>query len=97
MILHILLLQPKPETTAEEMQIILEKVKALREKIPGIVEIQASANRNTFNQGYTYGFVMTFVDEDHLKAYSPHPEHKAVSSELRRLCEKLLNFDIAKE
>ncbi len=94
MIIHTLLLQPRPETTREEMLAILERVQALKDKIPGIVNIQAGENRNQFHQGYTYGFIMTFVDEEHLRAYSPHPEHKAVSGDLRRLCEKLLNFDI---
>ncbi|HLZ56185.1 MAG TPA: Dabb family protein [Ktedonosporobacter sp.] len=93
MITHILLLEPKPETTPEEMEAVLERVKALQEKIPGIVDVQTSPNLNQYNHGFTYGFVMRFVDEDHLKAYSPHPEHKAVSADLRRLCNRLLNFD----
>jgi heme-degrading monooxygenase HmoA len=93
MIVHVLLLQPKPETTHEEMLNVLEQVKALKDKIPGIIDIQVSQNRNPNNYGYTYGFVMSFVDEEHLKAYSPHPEHRAVSAQLRRLCSTLLNFD----
>jgi len=97
MIIHTLLLQPKPETTKEEMQSVLARVKALKDKIPGLVDIQADENRNTSNQGYTYGFIMRFVDQEHFQAYFPHPEHKAVSPELRRLCTSLLNFDIAEE
>jgi hypothetical protein len=61
------------------------------------VDIQVGENKNPYNQGYTYGFVMKFIDEEHLKAYSPHPEHKAVSPELRRLCDVLLNFDLTQE
>jgi heme-degrading monooxygenase HmoA len=93
-ILHTLLLQPKSETTAEEMQAVLAQVKALQQKIPGIVDIQAGENSNVHNQGYTFGFVMRFVDEEHFKAYFPHPEHRAVGAELRRLCAVLLNFDL---
>ncbi len=33
---------------------------ALKEKIPGIVAIQAGEKRNLKNQGYTYG-IITFV------------------------------------
>ncbi|HLZ60825.1 MAG TPA: Dabb family protein [Ktedonosporobacter sp.] len=93
MITHILLLEPKPETMDEEMLAVLERVKALQEKIPGIMSVQTSKNLNQFHHGFTYGFVMSFVDKEHLQAYSPHPEHKAVSADLRRLCSKLLNFD----
>ena len=47
MIIHTLLLQPKPETTDEDMQRVFEQVKALREKIPGIIDIQAGKNENS--------------------------------------------------
>ncbi|QBD80197.1 Dabb family protein [Ktedonosporobacter rubrisoli] len=97
MIYHILLAQPKPETTPEEMEAIFAQFKALKGKIPGLLDVQAGPNKHTVNQGYTYGFVMTFVDEEHLKAYSPHPAHRAISPELRRLSSTLLNFDIPQE
>jgi antibiotic biosynthesis monooxygenase (ABM) superfamily enzyme len=94
LITHIVLLQPKPETTSEETEAVLEQVKALKGKIPGLIEVQVGANGHTAHQGYTYGFVMRFVDDEHLKAYSPHPAHRVVSPELRRLSTYLLNFDI---
>src|SRR5438045_3382049 len=97
MITHIVLLEPKPETTPEEMDAVLEQVKALKDKIPGLVSVQAGENRHAAHFGYTYGFIMHFVDEEHLKAYSPHPAHRAVSPELRRLCIHLLNFDLPQE
>jgi quinol monooxygenase YgiN len=97
MIIHIVLLQPKPETTPEQMDAVLAQVKALKEKIPGLLDVQAGANQHNAHQGYTYGFVMHFVDEEHLKAYSPNPAHRAVSSQLRQLCGTLLNFDIPQE
>ncbi len=37
---------------------------------------------SNYNQGYTYGFVMRFVDAEHHKAYAPHPEHQVVSQKL---------------
>lgn len=83
MITHIVLLQPKPETAPEELEAVLERVKALKGQIPGLLAIQAGASRHSANQGYTYGFVMQFDNEEHLRAYSPHPAHKAVSPELR--------------
>jgi len=94
LITHIVLLQPKSETTTEEMEAVLERVKALKGQIPGLIEVQVGANRHYAHQGYTYGFVMRFDTEEHLKAYSPHPAHRAVSPELRRLSTYLLNFDL---
>ena len=92
--IHVLLLQPKPETTEEEMEAVLSKIEALQHKIPGITKIQAGKNRNPNNHGHTYGFIMYFVDDEHFQAYFPHPEHRAIGAELRRLCSRLLNFDI---
>ena|SRR5579884_811610 len=97
MILHMVFLQPKPETTREEMLTVLERVKALKGQIPGLLDVQASENKHAANQGYTYGFVMTFENEEALKAYSPHPAHRAVSPDLRSLSTSLLNFDLPQE
>ena len=97
MIIHAVFLQLKPETTSEEIQAAVERVKALQQKIPGIIDIQAGENRNPNNLGYTYGFIMRFVDEAHLQAYFPHPEHRAVGAELRRLSSSLMNFDLPQE
>ena len=94
MIYHILLLEPKPETASEELLAVLERFKALGGQIPGLLEVQAGVNQHQANQGYTHGFVMTFESEEALKAYPPHPAHRAISPELRRLCSRLLNFDL---
>jgi antibiotic biosynthesis monooxygenase (ABM) superfamily enzyme len=94
MIMHIVLLLPKPEATREELLAVLEKARALQTKIPGIVAMQAGENQNPNNQGYTFGMAITFDNEEHFKAYFPHPEHRAVGAELRRLSVNLLNFDI---
>ena len=82
---------------SSELEAVCERVKALQQKIPGIVAVRAGANRNTRQQGYTYGCILTFVDDAHFQAYFPHPEHKAISAELHRLCLQLTNFDVEDE
>jgi uncharacterized protein YicC (UPF0701 family) len=68
MIDHIVLLQPKADVTEEEIMRVLSHVQGLQESIPGIVEAQVGKNLSVNHQGYVYGFVMRFVDEEHLKA-----------------------------
>ncbi len=97
MIIHAVLLLPKPEVPSEELDEVMEKAKALKGKIPGIIAIQAGSNHNPNNQGYTYGMFLTFEDEESLKAYFPHSDHRAVGAELRRVSVNLLNFDIPQE
>ena len=95
MITHVVLLQPKPETTDKELAAVLERVKALQQVIPGIVALSVGKNRSTYHRGFTHGIIMRFVDEAHLKAHHPHPAHLAVVEELDRLCEQTIDFDLA--
>lgn len=94
MITHIVLLNPKPEITSDEMQRVLVQVQALQQSIPGIVDVQTGVNLSGNHQGYTYGFVMHFVDMEHLKAYAPHPAHRIVSDEIRRVSSQVIDFDV---
>ncbi len=94
MIAHIVLLQPKPEATGEELAAFLERVRALQQAIPGIISISAGENRSEYNRGFTYGVIMHFVDEAHLMAHHLYPAHLAVVEELDRLCQQTIDFDL---
>jgi heme-degrading monooxygenase HmoA len=94
MVTHVVLLQPKAEIREEEIHTALKHVQTLQQAIPGIIDVQIGENRSMNHQGYTYGFVMHFVDEDHLKAYAPHPAHRVVSNELVRICSSIIDFDM---
>jgi heme-degrading monooxygenase HmoA len=94
MIDHVVLLQPKAEVTEEEITKVLSHVQGLQETIPGIVETRVGKNLSVNHQGYVYGFVMRFVDAEHLKAYAPHPAHQVVSKELQNICQSIIDFDV---
>jgi hypothetical protein len=95
MIIHTVLLNPKPETTEQEVETALRHVRELQKTIPGILDVQAGANRNGSNsKGFTHGFVMQFTDAEHLKAYAPHPAHQIVSDELVRISQSIIDFDL---
>jgi hypothetical protein len=98
MIAHVVLLNPKPEVSPEEIALALQHVKDLQQAIPGILNVQAGANLNSTNdKGFTHGFIMQFASADHLKAYAPHPAHKVVSDELVRISESIIDFDLEVE
>lgn len=94
MITHVVLLNPKTEVSADEIERVLDHVRGLQKDIPGIIETRVGKNLSANHQGYTYGFVMHFVDKEHLKAYAPHPAHQVVSRELQAICESIIDFDI---
>jgi len=94
MLSHVVLLQPRPETTEDQVTTALDHVKALQQAIFGILDIQAGKNMSTSHQGYTYGFIIRFADSEHFQTYAPHSAHQPVSEELQRLCQKIIDFDI---
>jgi hypothetical protein len=94
MIAHVVLLQPKSETSDDEMMPVLDRVQALQQVIPGIFAISTGKNLSAFHSGFTYGVIMHFEDEVPLKAHHPHPAHVAVVEELERLCERIVDFDL---
>jgi hypothetical protein len=93
-IAHVVLFKPKAETTPQEIEQVLKQVRKLQQSIPGIVDVQAGENISEKHQGYTYGFIMRFVDETHLQAYAPHPAHQPVSDAIRRVCSHVIDFDL---
>ena len=97
MITHVVLLQPKPNISEEEILDLLRRAQALQDTIPGIMAISVGKNRSLYHQGYTYGIIMHFVDEAHLAAHHPHPAHLAVVEELDRLCEQSIDFDLLED
>jgi hypothetical protein len=94
MIAHVVLLEPKPETSDEEVASVLDRVRALQEVVPGIVAISTGKNLSAYHGGFSYGVIMHFVDVAHLEAHHPHPAHVAVVEELDRLCERIVDFDL---
>ncbi len=98
MIIHTVLLNPKPDVSHEEIATALHHVQNLQQAIPGILDVHVGANLNgSNNKGFSYGFIMHFVDNEHLKAYAPHPDHRVVSDELVRISQDIIDFDLAVE
>ncbi len=94
MVTHVVLLQPRPETTEDEMRAALSRVTALHGVIPGLVSARGGRNQSDYHRGFTYGVIMLFADEAALRAHFPHPAHLAVVAELDRLCAAILDFDL---
>ena len=94
MITHIVLVQPKADTSEDALFNTLEHVRELQQVIPGLLSVNTGKNRSQYHNGYTYGIIMRFIDEEHLAAHHPHPAHVAVVEELDNLCESIIDFDL---
>ena len=95
MVRHILLLQPRPDTTPQAIDGCREALMSLVGRIPGLVDCHwgeniAAAERR---EGFTHGFSMDFVDRPSLDAYGPHLEHKPIAARVRAAFEGIVVFD----
>jgi hypothetical protein len=95
MVRHVLILQPKPGVTAQQIESCRAALTGLVGRIPGLLDCKwgenlAPAERR---EGFTHGFSMDFVDRPSLEAYGPHPEHKPVAALVRSVFERVLVFD----
>lgn len=94
MMTHIVLLKPKAGTTDEELIALFDAIRALQMVIPGLLAVSVGQNHSVYHHGYTYGVIMHFSDEAHLRAHHPHPAHMVVVEQLDRLCDDSIDFDL---
>lgn len=86
MILHCVFLRFKSSVQEEEKQAIYEAIAALKEFIPGMVDVKFGPNVSPegLSSGYNDGFTVTFEDETVRDYYLSHPDHKAVGDRIVR-------------
>jgi hypothetical protein len=82
MIEHIVLFKWKEDAPEEAIRAAMDGLKALRDKIPGIIDLTCGVNFTDRNQGFGTGLVVRFVDRAALETYGPHPEHQYVVQNL---------------
>ncbi|GGD46698.1 Dabb family protein [Paenibacillus nasutitermitis] len=93
---HLVSFQFKDSITPEQEKQLLEALLALREQVPGIVELTAGMNvtEETENiHGYTLGLRVTFDSRESLQQYGPHPKHQQFVSMLDGIVEKVVVID----
>jgi hypothetical protein len=93
---HLVLFKFNNTLTPEKEQEMLDKLKAFKEAIPGIVELTAGINVTEEKervQGYTLGLRVTFEDKDALSNYGPHPVHQDFVKSLGGVVEDVIVVD----
>jgi|SRR5580693_5961272 hypothetical protein len=95
MVRHILLLQPRADTTPQTIEGCRQALASLVGRIPGLLDFHWAVNFAAAERrdGFTYGFTMDFVDRESLDAYAPHPDHKPVAALVRATFERIVVLD----
>ena len=94
---HVVLCWLKTPGDEAARQKIIETSKTF-ESIPGVVSVTSGrvlpSTRPVVDSSYDVGIVVTFTDEDALRAYDGHPTHrKAVDEVLKPLVGKFVVYD----
>jgi hypothetical protein len=85
----------KPDSSAEEIQRVVDAFRELPSKIAEIEGFEWGVNNSPegLNDGYTHCFLLTFKDEAARAVYLPHEAHKAFGNVLRPHLEKVFVID----
>ncbi len=97
MVRHILLLEPRPDTTLAAIEACRDALSALVGRVPGLLNFHWGENLVAPERrgGFAHGFTMDFADRASLDAYAPHPEHKVAAAMVRAAFERIVVLDIA--
>ena len=95
MLRHVLLLQARSETTAEDIVECREALAGLVAVIPGLLDFHWGENLAPVDRrdGYTHGFSMDFADAGSLAGYGPHPAHQRAAQLVRKHFARITVFD----
>ncbi|HZG73850.1 MAG TPA: Dabb family protein [Chondromyces sp.] len=75
MVEHIVLVNLTNKDAMNKKQDLIEKVRAFKEHIPGVLDSQAGDN---FSKGLDFGITVRFENKKALDDYVPHPRHQEV-------------------
>lgn len=78
MIEHIVVFKVKDGLTDAQKEDVLNSIRSLKDRVPGIVDLQVGENFSERSQGFTHALVVRFVDRAALDGYLPHPAHQDV-------------------
>lgn len=85
MVEHIVLLKFSKEATQSQKEELIQKTYALKDVIPGIVDLQQGFNFSDRNNGFEVGLTVRFENRDSLNNYGPHPSHQAITAYLKEI------------
>ncbi len=95
---HMVLLKFSPAKAPREAA-LFAALGELGKTLPGVLHYSGGAYSSPegMNQGYTHGFLMTFVDSAARDAYLVHPDHEKVKQAFLPDVEGVVAFDFVAE
>ncbi len=83
----------KEGTSEERIKFHEDGLRALKDKIPNIIDLKVGRNFTDRAPGFVLGLSVTLTDKAALEVYGPHPEHAKVAGAIREDAEKVMAVD----
>ncbi len=92
---HVVVFKYTADATKAQIDKVEKEFRALKDKIPGIVSLEAGVNNSPegLNKDFTHIFIVTFRNEKAREVYLPHPEHKAFVGVLKPILDDVFVVD----
>jgi hypothetical protein len=102
MIAHIVLFNPKPETSVEQLRLFAQSVMSACQGIPSIsraiigkdVRVDPGYMRHLGDKTYRFAAVIEFSDQAALVAYLTHPSHDVLGRAFWEVCESTIVVEV---
>lgn len=93
MLTHIVCWKYKAETTEEEIEIHISKLKDLPNVISNISRFDVGRDILHLERSFDTGLVATYPDREALDAYTDHPDHREVAAFGKQIAERVVSVD----
>lgn len=93
MLTHIVCWKYKAETTEEEIEAHIAKLRNLPEVIPHILSFNVGRDILHLERSFGTGLVATFPNREELNTYDIHPEHRKVAVLGKQIAERIVSVD----
>lgn len=97
MLTHIVCWKYKLETTQEQKETHLAKLKNLPNVIPDIISFNLGFDILHLERSFDLGLVAVYPDREALDFYTVHPEHQAVAAFGKQVAERVVSVDFTSE
>ena len=93
-VMHIVLFEWKPDATPASIEAAVEELRALKDKVPGILELTIGTDFSTRARNFSHALVVRFTNRESLEVYGPHPAHdRVVQNFVRPISKDVMAFD----
>jgi hypothetical protein len=95
-VIHVVLVQWRDDVPSEARERARAAAHDMVGRVPGIVRLDEgpSVSPEGLEQGFDWGFVVTFEDAEARDGYLPHPVHRVLADHIGAGAERVVVFDI---